>query len=92
MIVDNISNDPQEFALYPIQKYFSHWYFNVNMNMSPDLSCLTYSSTGISLVDGPKKPPTHPFAPREECINYEDYFMDKVQVSLPVCNKTSCCR
>ncbi|KAL5259941.1 hypothetical protein ACHWQZ_G010156 [Mnemiopsis leidyi] len=34
---------------------------------------------GITLVDGPKKPLSHPFAPREECINYEDYFMDKVQ-------------
>lgn len=38
-------------------------------------------SAGITLVDGPKKPLSHPFAPREECINYEDYFMDKVQVS-----------
>ena len=35
---------------------------------------------GITLVDGPTKPLPHAFAPREEQVNYEDYFMDKVQV------------
>jgi hypothetical protein len=53
----------------------------------------TFLLSGISLVDGPKKPQSHPFAPREERVNYEDYFMDKVQVSLSNIDiLTSCSR
>ena len=38
--------------------------------------------SGIGLVDEPQGIPAHPFAKKEERLNYEDYFMDRVQVFM----------